>query len=73
MSKIRIAYTNKEPKLKLVIKEYTFIGFHLYFALRVFPMDSEKPIADFLQKTLDDVLDFAERKYGIKKNEWVSC
>jgi hypothetical protein len=60
-----IGYTNKEPKLKLIIEEDR-VGFYLY----VFPIDSEESIADFLQDSLEETLEFAKINYGIEKNEW---
>ncbi|MEW6609826.1 MAG: hypothetical protein AB1414_20680 [bacterium] len=62
-----LAYTTKEPRLKLIIEEdFVEVGFYLY----VFPIDSKKSIADFLQNSLEDTLEFAKSNYGIEKDEW---
>lgn len=59
------AYTKRGPYLKLIIEEDLKVGFYLL----VYPIDSQKSIADYLQDDLETVLLQAEDMYGVKKDE----
>ena len=61
-----IAYTSKEPRLRLEIEKDEAAGFYLF----VYPENSKDSIADYLQDTLDDVFDQAKEMYSISPDQW---
>jgi hypothetical protein len=61
-----IAYTSKEPRLRLEIEKDEVAGFYLF----VCPENSKDSIADYLQDTLDDVFHQAKEMYSISPDQW---
>lgn len=69
MDNDEITYAVSEKhNLKLVINHDSIVGYYLI----VYPIHSDSPIADYLCDSVEEVMQEAEIKYGIKKDDWMT-
>jgi len=61
-----VKYVFQNDKIQLVIKE-DVVGWYLFVYKKE---NTEVPIADYLQDTLEDIFEEAEEMFGVHVNDW---